>query len=373
MAIAVRQNLSTRPVPIPWRPSPRGIAARVGVLAAIAAVAFLSPLYVPDVQVNIVSRAAVFAIVALSMNVLVGYTGQVSLGHAAFVGIGAFGAGYAQTELGFPWIPALVVAGITGAVAAVVLGGVALRVRGLYLALVTLAYGLFAQEVVFNLRALTGGGAGMPAPRPAFADGDVPYAYLCIGLVVLAIAFDRRLTGTRAGRAIQALRDDERVAASWGVNIANYKLLAFVISGAMAGIAGGLFASIEGIVAPLDFAFTLSLTFLLMTVVGGVGSRAGVVQGGILIAILPTLLDRANQTFAFPPFSFLDASLAPLVVALLVLATFAFFPGGLAQVEEPLLRWLRFQPFRRAGPAPEPGSEAPAPARGPRARERVLR
>jgi len=305
--------------------------ARAGVLV-VAGAAALAPLLVPEVFLNVASRAILFGIVGLSINVLIGYTGQVSLGHAAFVGIGAFGAGFAQTEMVLPFPVALVFAGLTGGVAAVVLGGVALRVRGLYLALVTLAYGIFAQEVIFNIRSLTGGGAGMPAPRPSFATGNLAYAYMCLGLLGVAIAFDRRLTSSRAGRAIQALRDDERVAASWGVNVTAYKLLGFVISGAMAGIAGGLLASVEQIVAPLDFAFTLSLTFLLMAVIGGVGSRAGAVVAGVFVASLPTLLDAAHRNIPFPPFSVLNASFSPLVVALLVLIGFLFFPGGFAEV-----------------------------------------
>lgn len=335
------------------KPIPRIGGARAGVLV-VAAIALLSPVLVPEVFLNVLSRAILFGIVGLSINVLIGYTGQVSLGHAAFVGIGAFGAGYAQSEMALPFPLALVFAGLTGGVAAVALGGVALRVRGLYLALVTLAYGIFAQEVIFNIRSLTGGGAGMPAPRPGFASGNAAYAYLCLGLLGVAIAFDRRLTGSRAGRAIQALRDDERVAASWGVNVTAYKLLGFVISGAIAGIAGGLLASVEQIVAPLDFAFTLSLTFLLMAVIGGVGSRAGAVSAGVFVAALPTLLDAGNRNIPFPPFSVMNASFSPLVVALLVLIGFLFFPGGFAQVGRSILDAVK----RRTAGSRAPGYAA---------------
>lgn len=324
--------------------SARTAGAGVTVLATLVA-----PLLVPSVYRNVASRAIIFGVVGLSINVLIGYTGQVSLGHAAFVGIGAFAAGYAQTEMAMPFPVALVFAGCTGAAAAIVLGGVALRVRGLYLALVTLAYGIFAQEVVFNIRTLTGGGGGMPAPRPGFASSDIAYVYVCLAMLALAIAFDRRFTASRAGRAIQALRDDERVAASWGVNVTAYKLLAFVISGAIAGIAGGLFASVEQIVAPLDFAFTLSLTFLLMAVVGGVGSRGGAVQAGIFVAALPTLLDASSRNIPFPPFNVINASFAPLVVALLVLVGFVFFPGGIAQVEAAIAVRARRAPSQEKG------------------------
>jgi branched-chain amino acid transport system permease protein len=321
--------------------------ARLGALAAIVAVVLVLPTLVPDVYLNVVTRAAVYGIVALSMNVLVGYTGQASLGHAAFLGLGGFASGYALTDLGMPFGAAMAVAALCGTAAALVLGGVALRVTGLYLALVTIAFGLFAQETLFNIRFLTGGGAGQMAPRPSLFSTDLRYAYFCIGMLGLAILFDWRLTSTRAGRAIQALRDDERVAASWGIDVTGHKLLAFVISGAMCGVAGALFASIEQIVSKEDFGLSLSLTFLLMTVVGGAGHRAGVVQGGILFAVLPTLLDRAHENLHWFPFTALKATWEPAIGALLLLLTLTMFPGGIAQQQWPLLRWLRGGPFQK--------------------------
>jgi branched-chain amino acid transport system permease protein len=321
--------------------------ARVAVMVLLLVVVLAIPKAVPVVYLSVVSRAAVYAIVAISMNVLVGYAGQASLGHAAFLGLGAFGSGYALTELGMPFGAALVVAAAVGMGAALVLGGVALRVSGLYLALVTIAFGLCAQETLFNIRFLTGGGAGQPAARPSLFQSDLRYAYFCMAMAGLALLFDWRLTSTRAGRAIQGLRDDERVAASWGIDVTGHKLLAFVISGAVAGVAGGLFASIEQIVSKEDFGLSLSITFLLMTVVGGTGNRWGVVQGGALFAALPTLLDRAHENFHFFPFSSLEATWEPAIGALLLLLTLTMFPGGIAQQEAPLLRWLRGGRFER--------------------------
>lgn len=324
---------------------PRG--ARLVVLVVLLGAILYVPQLVPDIYMNIVSRAAVYGIVALSMNVLVGYTGQASLGHAAFLGLGAFASGYALTEMGMPFGAAMVVAALCGMAAALVLGGVALRVTGLYLALVTIAFGLFAQETLFNIRFLTGGGAGQPAARPSMFQSDLRYAYFCIAMLALALLFDWRLTSTRPGRAIQALRDEERVAASWGIDVTGHKLLSFVISGGMAGVAGALFASIEQIVSKEDFGLSLSITFLLMTVVGGAGHRAGVVQGGILFAILPTLLDRAHENFHVFPFTALKATWEPAIGAILLLLTLTQFPGGIAQQQWPLLRWLRGGPFQK--------------------------
>ena len=326
--------------------SREGAIARIAVLVGLLVLVLSLPVVIPEIYTNVISRAAIYAIVALSMNVLVGYTGQVSLGHTAFVGVGAFASGFTMTELGLPFVVGMVVAGLTGAVSALLLGLVALRLAGLYLALVTIAYALFAQEVLFNIRSLTGGGAGMPAPRPALLVDSTRYAYFCFFVLALVLAFDWRLMATRAGRAIRALRDDERVAASWGIDVARHKLLAFIISGVIAGIAGALFASTEEIVSAQDFGFGISLTFLLMTVVGGAGNRWGVAQGGALFAVLPTLLERAHENFHIIPFVWINARFEPAIGALLLVLTLIFYPGGIAQQQAHLLRWLSFGPWK---------------------------
>lgn len=329
-------------------PRPAGMLVRGLALAGLLGVVLLAPLLMPSAQVNIISRVACFAIVALSLNLLLGYTGQVSLGHSAFLGVGAFSSGFAITELQLPWLLAIVVAIAIGAGAALILGIVALRVRGLYLALVTLAYGLFAERVLFGIGAVTQGGAGMPAARPDIIGlNDVAYAYVCIAALVLVWLLDWRLTSSKAGRAIQAIRDSERVAASWGINVTGYKLLAFVMSGALAGLAGALFASIEQIVSNLTFTFTLSLTFLLMVVIGGIGSRLGVVLGAVLLTSMAFFLDLLESLIpGFP----LNASAEGLVGALLLVAVLLFFPGGLAQLLAPVRRRLSLWP-ERAGDA----------------------
>lgn len=327
---------------IPWKPSRAGVIARVAVLAVLLLLVLAAPHLVPATQVNIVSKAVVYAMVALSMNVLMGYVGQVSLGHQAFVGVGAFASGFFLTEAGLPWAFAIVLSVVVGGLQALFLGAIALRIRGFYFAIVTIAYGLFAQEVLFNIRAITRGGAGMPAERPAFALGDIPYAYLCMAFLALVWLFDWRLTASKAGRAIEALRDDKRVAASWGINVKGYTLLAFVISGAIAGLAGGLLASIEQIVVSTTFSFTLALLFVLMTVVGGLRSRPGVVQGGIVFASLGALLDAAHSAWSWWPFGVLWE---PWIGAALLIVTLIQFPGGIAEQQAHLLRWLSFKPF----------------------------
>lgn len=340
-----------------WRPSAAGAAARLVVWALIIGFFIGIPHWVPDTQVNIVSRAAVYGIIALSMNVLMGYAGLVSLGHQAFFGIGAFGAGYLITEAGLGWFVGIAGAVIIGGLFSLVLGAIALRVQGFYFAIVTIAFGLFTQEVIFNIRAITRGGAGMPADRPEIFSGDIVYAYVCIVAMVLVWAFDWRLTSTRPGRAIEALRDDARVAASWGINVKGFTLMAFAISGAMAGLGGGLFASIEQIVSPPSFNFTLGLVFMLMAVVGGLRSRPGVVTGGIVFATLPFLLEAAHDHLSWWP-DFIGPLWEPLIGAILLLLTLIFFPGGIAQQNEDLYRWLSFRRFHEPKQATVGGGAA---------------
>lgn len=320
-----------------WRPSTAGYAGRAAAFIVLAIIALGLPLWLESQDIpefiNVVSRMYTYGVIALSMNILIGYAGQVSLGHQAFVGVGAFVSAFLLTKQNFPWLIAAVGAIVIGALTSLLLGAIALRVRGLFFALVTVAYGLFAESSVFQITALTGGGGGQKAPRPLFAAGDTQYAYLCLAGLLLAWVVDWRVTSSRAGRAIQALRDDERVAASWGIDVTRHKLLAFGLSGAVAGLAGAQFASIETVVSNVSFDFTLALTIVLMTVVGGVGSRPGVVIGGFVFATLATLLEEAHK--AWGEGSEVLPTLPPRILQ------FVLGAAILAPVTERFVHWLR--------------------------------
>jgi branched-chain amino acid transport system permease protein len=337
-----------------FRPSAAGWAARFAVAGAIVIFIFLLPIIVPDESAaNLVISAAIFASVALSMNMLTGYLGQLSLGHQAFFGIGAFVAATIVTSNGLPFIAGLVVGALSGAVSAVILGGVALRITGLYLAIVTLAYGLLAENSLFLIRALTGGGAGLPADRPAGFTSNRAYAYICLVVLAILFAFDWRLMKSKAGRAILAIRDDEKVAASFGINVTGYKLLAFVLSGTYAGLAGALFAFQIGNVVASPFNLALALTFVLMAVVGGLGNRVGVVIGGAFFATIENILELVHEYLIITPAGWvgwelghgLDPTLAPVIGAGLLVITLIQFPGGIGQQISPIQNWIRGQKF----------------------------
>lgn len=332
-----------------FRPSAIGWARRYAVAGGLILFIYALPMIVPDESAaNLVVSAAIFACVALSMNMLTGYLGQLSLGHQAFFGIGAFVAATVVTTHGLPFVAGLLAGGLSGAVAAVLLGGVALRITGLYLAIVTLAYGLLAENSLFLIRGLTGGGAGLPADRPTGFTTNARYAYICLGILTLLFAFDWRLMKSKAGRAILAIRDDEKVAASFGINVTGYKLLAFVLSGIYAGLAGSLFAFQIGNVVASPFNLALALTFVLMAVVGGLGNRVGVMIGGAFFAVIDTILELVHVFIIWLVGLVgihlghgLDPTLAPVIGAALLVLTLIGHPGGIGQQIAPIQNWIR--------------------------------
>jgi branched-chain amino acid transport system permease protein len=350
MAVTASRTQEPPAVQAEFRASPSGLVARAVVATLLVAIVFTIPLITDTVWDDRVSLAAIFVIIGLSINVLTGYAGQISLGHQAFVGIGAFMSAYmvGTDGPGASFFVALPVAGLTGAALALCLGLVALRIRGLYLALITLAFGLVAQETIFNIRSFTGGGAGAEAPRPTGFVSNQAYAYLCLLFVGLFLLIDWRLAKSKAGRAIVAVRNNERVAATLGINVMAYKLFAFALSGFFAGVAGSLFAHQTKFVQAQNFDFTTTLLWVLMTVVGGLGSRAGVVVGSAFFALFQYLGDLLVKIFTFGQVhidKITIAEYAPLVGAVLLLLTVTRYPGGIGQQLLPIRRWLSGGPF----------------------------
>ena len=322
-----------------------GRAARLAVVAGLVALVVVFPLTRAGIEVNVYTEAVIYAIIGLSLNVLVGYAGQISLGHQAFVGIGAFTAAYMTTVHEQNFVAAIFVTMLVGGLQALLLGLVSLRITGLYFALVTLTYGTMAENSLFNITSLTGGSAGQAAPKPAAFASDYRYYFLCLAFLAAVLYVDWRLTATKAGRALLAIRQDRRVAASFGADLKRYTLIAFVVSGVFASVAGALLAYNTGSVVASQFTFQLALVFVMMTVVGGLRSRAGVVVGSAFFALTGFLFDKlhlAAAVNAVPLVPDLPAELAPLVLGpLLLLFTLTRYPGGFGELLRPIGRWLR--------------------------------
>jgi branched-chain amino acid transport system permease protein len=330
------------------------VAARAAVVIGLTALALWYVFATKPFRSDNLAAGVILAIGALSLNVLVGYAGQISLGHQAFIGIGAFVSAYILTQQDQPWLIGLLAGAIIGLVQAVTLGLVALRVRGLYFALVTLAWGFVGENSVFRIRSLTGGGAGQQAPRPSGFSSDRGYLFVCVVVLAVILLIDWRLVATKAGRALQALRESPQVASSYGINVRAYTLFAFAISGMYAGVAGALFASRRMNVVAVDFTFAdIALPYLIVTVVGGLRRRGGIVLFALLFVLgreyLPDLARSLDIRFVVDNAGFIIQALA----GVLAILTLIFQPDGLGTITSPIGRWLKGEKFSLHGGATE--------------------
>jgi branched-chain amino acid transport system permease protein len=261
-----------------------------GVLAigVLVLPALLSGYYVGEI-----TWVFIYGICGVSLMVLVGYTGLVSLGHAAFLGIGAYAHAY-FLQHGMPWVPSVVLATLITTACGIIVGLPALRMTGIYLAIATLAFSVILQEVFTRWESVTHGFAGMAVEKPvifgyAFT-GNTSFYYLCAGVLVLTLWLTGNLLRSPTGRAWIAIRDSEIAAQSMGVNLAIYKTIAFAYSAALMGLAGALFAHKIAYLAPDIFSILLSIQLLLLVIVGGLGSLHGAVLGAIFVALLPPII-----------------------------------------------------------------------------------
>lgn len=238
--------------------------------------------------------AGIYAVVGLSMSLLVGRAGQVSLGQQALVALGAFSAANLVTLHSVP-LPVGILAGVAaGGVAAALLGIVSLRLHGLNLALTTLIFGIAAQDSIFQMTQFAGGGTGMPLYRPDILASNLRYYWLVLAFLILVAWLDWRIVGSKAGRGISALGADARIAQSFGVNRVGYGVLAFVISGMVAGLAGALWAGWEQLVVSSDWSYQLGLTFLIMVVIAGGRRRSSVIIASVFFGIFGYVLTKIS-------------------------------------------------------------------------------
>ena len=255
--------------------------------------ALVLPLLVPSYLVDI-SLLFIYGLCGISLMVLAGYTGLVSLGHAAFLGIGAYAHVYVVQNMGLPWVAGLVVAAALTAAVGMVVGIPALRMTGVYLTIATLAFALIIQEVFNQWEHVTGGLRGKAVYKPvifgvSFAK-DWTFYFLCLAFLIFAFWLTNNLLRSPTGRAWVSIRDSEIAAQSMGVNLAVYKTMAFAYSAGLMGIAGALFAHKIGFLAPDIFSVLLSIQFLLMVVVGGLGSMHCALYGAVFVALLPVAI-----------------------------------------------------------------------------------
>jgi branched-chain amino acid transport system permease protein len=309
---------------------------RIAGVAALLVFAVLVPFVFGPYRVGQFTLVAAYAVAALGLNLLVGYSGQISLGHGAFFALGAYTAALLIEKAGVPYLLTVPIAGALAFAVGFVFGVPALRLRGLYLALVTLALAVATPQLIKRFDALTEGTQGMTVAQPE-SPGWLPLAddqflYL-LTLVVAAIMFALAwsLMRSQVGRAVQAVRDGEIPASTLGVDLATTKTRVFALSAAYAGVAGALYVFAIGFVAPEAFTVTISLAFLAAIVVGGLATIVGAVFGALFIEFVPVYASDVN-----------DALTGVIYGGVLILAMFVM-PGGVAG----LLRRIRKLVARR--------------------------
>jgi branched-chain amino acid transport system permease protein len=299
---------------------------------AIAVLVVLLPLVLPSTfYVRVVALVFINALAVLGLNLLMGFAGQVSLGHAGFFGIGAYAVAIGPTHLGLPsWASFLIGIALAGLIAFVV-GRPILRLRGYYLAIATLGMGALIAMVVSNEGAITGGPNGMPVPRLVLfgwrAAGPMVWYWISGITLVIGVWIAVNLIESPTGRAFRAIHDSETASRVLGINVARYKLLAFVLSAVYAAIAGGYFVLFDGFVTPDTTSFLRSIEFVVMAVLGGLGSIFGSIVGAAILVILPQFLTVFHDY-------------EHIVLGALIIVFLIFLPSGIVPALSSLV-WRR--------------------------------
>ena len=292
----------------------------------------------------------IYGIVGVGLMLLAGFTGQFSLGHAAFLGVGAY-AHAAFIGAGLPFVLSLALAAALSAAVGVIVGLPALRLKGIYLGIATLAFGFIVEEVFNRWESVTGGGAGKHVKAPELfgfkLDDATSFYALCLVITVLATLGILNLLRSPTGRAFVAIRDSEVSAQSMGIHLARYKTLSFAISAALAGVGGALYAHKLQFISPDQFGVLQSIDLLLMVVIGGLGSVHGAFLGAAFLITMPQLIAVAKD---YLPEAIGQApGLQGLVYGLVLIGFVMFEPLGIYGRWLKIRTYLQVFPFYRRG------------------------
>jgi branched-chain amino acid transport system permease protein len=309
------------------------------------------PLYATHYWMDVVDRIGIAVIGALGLNILTGFTGQISLGNAAFMAVGAYGTAYLAGHVGLPLALAIPLSGTLAAVTGMIFGVPSLRLKGLYLAMATLAAHFIMEFAATHWNAVTGGVSGVSVPAASMfgyaLDSDYKLFYLIFPLMFFLVLFAKNLFRTKAGKAFVAIRDQDISAEVMGVNLFKYKLLSFGFSSFYVGVAGSLSAYQARYISPENFPITLAIDYLAMIIIGGMGSILGSILGAIFITGLPELLrlGASRLSDVFPALVGLFSSLKLGVFGLAIVLFLIFEPDGLAARWRKIKTYWRLYPF----------------------------
>ncbi|MEV4703260.1 branched-chain amino acid ABC transporter permease [Actinoplanes sp. NPDC049316] len=299
-------------------------------IVGAAAVSLALPPLLPERQLSTYVLLLLAATVTAGVSLLMGYAGQVSLGQAAFYAIGAYAAGLSAVH-GVPTLIGLLAAPVVAALAAVLIGAPLLRLRGHHLAFATLAVHLILLSLL-GQGTWAGGAIGLQGIPPLTLAGtplrdDLGYAYLAWVVLALVLLISRNVVDSRAGRGLRAAAGSEIAAAAGGVPVGGYRLAVFALSAAFAGLAGGVYAFYLGYLAPGSFPLLLSIEFVVMAVVGGLGTITGPVAGAAVLTLLVQALNQLGTQGGMP--SYAPVVLSYAVYALLLVAVVRYLPRGI--------------------------------------------
>lgn len=318
-------------------------------LVAVAVAPVVGSALVGDYAAYLLNITGIAAIVALGLNFLTGSAGLVSLGHAAFLAVGAYSAGFFATRMGFPFWMTITLSGVLTGGVGLVVGLPALRLKGIYLALVTLAFQMIVGYVVLRWDSVTGGANGLVVPPPELGsfvfDNARRFYPITASVVVLLSLAMANLMRSRIGRALVASDDSATAAEAMGVHLARYKAVAFGISAAYTGIAGSLFAHFLGYIGPDHFTVLLSIEYVAMIIVGGLGSILGSILGAFIITLLPEVLRFVLDIVRSVGPDLVLPDLRAFVVGLVLILILIFEPEGLAGRWKKIARYWRTWPF----------------------------
>jgi branched-chain amino acid transport system permease protein len=317
-------------------------------VALVIAVALAAPLFVSSYFLSELSIFICYALAGIGLMVLLGFTGQVSFGHAAFLGIGAYAEAALMTR-GVPFLIALPLAGIVSGAVGAVLGRAVSKMHGFYLAVATLAFAIVTESVIGAAEPITGGHMGLQVPPIALFGFELSenwqVYYLYLAVLLFMIWGTANLMRAPAGRSMIAVRDSETSARSLGIDVARVKVRAFFVSAAITGVAGGLMAHLLFYLSPETFNLLESLRLMLMVVVGGLGTISGAIFGAVFISFLPNLIDllRAVLPAAIADQAGLEYLLFGAVIALFIM----FEPLGIYGRWRKLRLFIETYPYYR--------------------------
>ena len=308
----------------------------------------LLPWFVAEHITYIVTIIFIYSIGIQGQNLLIGYTGQISFGQAGFLAIGAFTFGHLN-QWGVFWPLGILAAGLAAGAFGILVGFPSLRLKGPYLAIVTMGFGIAVYQIFVNSEVLSGGRMGLMINQltPLFNIPFVTFSYYFNFLIALAFTLlSYNIISSYMGRAFIAIRDNDIAAEVIGVNLTRYKLLSFAISSFYAGVAGGLWVSFMNIVTPEHFPISLSIEYLAMVIVGGLGSVLGSIYGAIFMVLVPEILKFGTDPIKnIPAFQHIFAPLREVVFGALIVFFLIFEPRGLAEMWRRVKNFFILWPF----------------------------